>query len=229
MIPIYVGYDPRESAAYHVFCQSVIERASVPVSFIPLHKGLLGGFDGQKDGSNAFIYSRFLVPYLQNYQGWALFVDGDMTCLGDIADLWGHREMNAFDKAVCVVKHDYQTAHPRKYIGTPMESDNQDYPRKNWSSVVLWNCGHYRNRILNPQTVAERPGSELHRFRWLTDAQVGELPREWNVLVGEEAMPENPKLLHHTLGIPGIPHYSDWDGAEAWYRSAKNAMYIEGC
>src|SRR5690242_7058251 len=101
-IPLYVGFDQREAAAYHVFCQSVMERASVPVAFHPLHKGMLSGFDGQKDGTNAFIYSRFLVPYLQNFTGWALFMDGDMVMLDDIANLWKEREAHQFNKALCV-------------------------------------------------------------------------------------------------------------------------------
>jgi lipopolysaccharide biosynthesis glycosyltransferase len=222
-IPLYVGYDPREAAAYHVFCQSVIEHSSVPVAFHPLHKGMLGGFDGQKDGTNAFIYSRFLVPYLQNYEGWALFVDGDMVVTDDIAVLWAERERNCFDKGVCVVKHDYQTQHPRKYLGTAMESANEDYPCKNQSSVILWNCAHYRNRILNPESVADRPGSDLHRFKWLKESQVGSLPREWNALSGEQDV-SGASLIHYTLGIPAFDHYKHCDGADHWHRFAKSAM-----
>src|SRR5690606_36000298 len=93
---------------------------------------------GQRDGTNAFIYSRFLIPYLQNYKGWALFVDGaDMIVKGDLAELWALRDKA---KAVQVVKHDYRTKHPRKYVGTQMEADNRDYPCKNWSSVMVINC-----------------------------------------------------------------------------------------
>src|SRR5688572_7905763 len=139
-VPLYVGFDPREAACYHVFTQSVIERASVPVSFIPLHGPMLNKFDGQKDGSNAFIYSRFLVPYLQNFNGWAIFADGDMVMLDDIANLWAMRSQFMFNKGVAVVPHDYKTKHPRKYIGTPMEAVNVDYPGKNRSSLILWNC-----------------------------------------------------------------------------------------
>src|SRR5688572_30347830 len=111
-IPLYVGYDPREAATYHTFCQSVLERSSVPVAFIPLHAPMLGNFDGQRDGTNAFIYSRFLIPYLQNYRGWALFADGDMACIDDIAKLWALRSEHLFNKALCVVKHDYKTRFP---------------------------------------------------------------------------------------------------------------------
>lgn len=226
-IPLYVGYDPREAACFHVFAQSVIERASAPVSFIPLHKPMLSNFDGQRDGSNAFIYSRFLVPYLQNYRGWALFCDGDMACLDDIAKLWALREANGFDKAVCVVKHDYKTKYPRKYIGTPMEADNLDYPGKNRSSVMLWNCEHYSNRILTPDFVKETPGSFLHRFQWLKESQVGQLPPEWNALALEQDI-GLASLVHYTLGAPGFKHYQYSDGAEHWHRAKKNAMNMVG-
>jgi hypothetical protein len=226
-IPLYVGFDPREAAAYHVFCQSVIEHASVPVAFIPLHKGMIGGFDGQKDGSNAFIYSRFLVPYMNNYRGWALFADGDMVCMEDIAKLWALREQNSFDSAVSVVKHNYKTKHDRKYIGTDMEADNEDYPCKNWSSVILWNCGHYANQVLTPEFVAKSPGYFLHRFSWLKESQVGTLPPEWNCLAEEQDL-SSASLVHYTLGVPGIPHYEYCDGSRHWNRTRERMLRCGG-
>lgn len=224
-IPLYVGFDPREAACYHVFSQSVIERASVPVAFHPLHIPLLDGFDGQRDGTNAFIYSRFLVPYLQSYRGWAIFCDGDMIAMDDIAKLWNFGHQFAFDKAVAIVKHDYKTKHSRKYIGTPMESDNVDYPGKNRSSVILWNCEHPANRILTPDLVKESPGSFLHRFSWLKDSQIGELPAEWNVLVGEQDTGA-ASLLHYTLGAPGFSQYARCDASEPWHRAKRHAMHM---
>jgi hypothetical protein len=224
---LFVGFDQREATAYHVFCQSVIEKASVPVQFIPLAKNMLGGFDGQQDGSNAFIYSRYLVPYLCNFTGWALFVDGDMVIDADIAELWAERARFTFDTAVAVVKHDYKTRNRRKYIGTKIESDNIDYPRKNWSSVMLWNCGHYANRILMPDYVGSAGGEALHRFRWLQDKQIGELMQEWNLLVGEDA-PGPAKLYHHTLGVPGIRHYADDSGSWKWHRVLLNSLQCAG-
>lgn len=219
-IPMYVGFDPREAAAYHVFSQSVIARASVPVSFTPLHSPMLDGFNGQKDGTNAFIYSRFLVPYLNNYSGWAVFCDGDMVAMEDIAELWALRDLT---KAVMVVKHDYETKHPRKYIGTSMEADNASYPRKNWSSVVLWNCSHYSNRILTPEFVSKSSGSVLHRFSWLKDDQIGDLPKRWNAISGEMDI-SDADLIHYSLGVPSIPHYTNCDGADHWHRAVKATM-----
>jgi hypothetical protein len=226
-IPIFCGFDPREAAGFHVFCQSIIERASVPVSFIPLHKPLIDNFDGQKDGTNAFIYSRFLVPHIMGYRDWAIFADAcDMVVTEDIAKLWALRDQFLFNKAVAVVKHDYKTRHPRKYIGTPMEADNADYPRKNWSSLILWNCGHAANWRLTPDVVASAPGSFLHRFQWLADEQIGALPAEWNAVVGEEDS-SCAALLHYSLGSPGFKHYARCDGAEHWHRSFKAATHME--
>lgn len=228
IVPIYVGFDPREAVAYHTFCQSVISRSSVPVSFIPLHAPLLNNFDGQRDGTNAFIYSRFLVPYLCGYRGWAIFVDGDMVVTDDISKLWGMRNDHIFDKALCVVKHDYKTRHRRKYIGSPIENDNADYPKKNQSSVILWNCGHYGNRILTPEFVREAPGSLLHRFEWLRDEQIGELPIEWNSLEGESSCSDDPKLIHHTLGIPGFKHYAASKYSREWNSNLIDALNLSG-
>lgn len=226
-VPLYIGCDPREMAGLHVFIQSVLQKSSVPVAFIPLHRPMLKDFDGQKDGSNAFIYSRFLVPYLQNYNGWALFCDGsDMACVDDIAKLWALRDQFMFNKAVAVVKHDYQTKHERKYIGTPMEAANASYPRKNWSSLVLWNCGHYANRRLTPELVTESPGSFLHRFQWLNDDQIAEIPAEWNVLVGEQDT-AGASLLHYTLGVPGLDHYKNCDASMHWHRAHKQMLHLE--
>jgi hypothetical protein len=226
-VPIFCGFDPREAAGFHVFCQSVIERSSVPVSFIPLHGPLLN-FDGQRDGTNAFIYSRFLVPALMGYSGWAIFADAsDMVCLDDIAKLWALREQHYFNTAVCVVKHDYKTKHPRKYIGTPMESDNLDYPGKNRSSLILWNCGHFANRRLTPELVKESPGSFLHRFQWLEEQQIGELPAEWNALALEQDI-SAASLVHFTLGSPGFAHYANCDGARHFHKARANAMHMIG-
>jgi lipopolysaccharide biosynthesis glycosyltransferase len=225
MITLYVGYDPREAAAYHVFCESVIEHASEPVQFIPLHKSMLGGFDGQRDGTNAFIFSRFLVPYLNGYNGAAIFCDGDMVCRGDIAELW-----RLFDpwKAVQVVKHEYVTKAPRKYLGSPLENSNLDYPRKNWSSVMLWNCGSYCNRRLNPETVAKMEPKALHRFEWLEDNRIGELPQEWNWLDTEYGYNADAKLIHYTLGVPGFSNYVSCDHADDWHNALLNALNISG-
>ena len=182
MIEIFVGYDPREAAVMHVLEQSLLETSTVPFSFIPLSMKQLGSFDGQKDGTNQFVYSRFLVPYLKDYDGWAVYMDSDMMLRRDILELI---DMLDDSKAVMVVKHAYETTATRKFVGTPMEADNEHYPRKNWSSLILWNCGHKKNRELTPEFVSKAGGKVLHRFSWLRDREIGEIPSEWNHLVGE--------------------------------------------
>lgn len=207
--PIFIGYDPREAVAYHVCCQSIIEHTTVPVAFIPLT-------GEQRDGSNAFIYARFLVPYLCDFKGTALFLDGDMIVRGDVAELIAQARL---DMGVQVVKHDYKTKYPVKYLGNA----NRDYPRKNWSSVVLWNCGFLPNRSLTPKFVDEMTGSYLHRFQWLRDERIGELPEAWNRLVLEQDIKPTDKLLHYTIGAPCFDEYSTLDGADEWYATAERA------
>lgn len=220
MIPVYAGFDPREEVGYHTFASSLIHRASEPVSITPLHLPMLAPIynGGARDGTNAFIYSRFLVPYLQDFRGFAIFVDGsDMIMQGDIAELWALR--NPF-KAVQVVKHRYKTKHPRKYIGTKMEAENRDYPAKNWSSVMLINCAHYAWRDMVPSEVAECSGRHLHRFEFIPERFVGDLPKEWNWLADEYGPNPNAKLLHWTAGIPAWKHYTDAPHADEWAAAA---------
>lgn len=207
-VPVYVGFDPREEAGTHVFTSSLIHRATRPVSIIPLHLDLFRSFyaAGHRDGSNAFIYTRFLIPFLQDFKGWALFADGaDMMMRADISELWALRD---FYKAVQVVRHNYKTKHPRKYVGTPMEARNDDYERKNWSSLMLINCGHFAWRQMTPERLQEMTGPELHRFSWIPDEQIGALPKEWNWLCQEDGENADARLVHWTAGTPAFPHYA---------------------
>ena len=220
VLRIFVGFDGEvEPVAYHVFCQSVIEKASIPVSFTPLALNTLTGYkETHKDGSNAFIYSRFLVPYLCDYQGYALFVDGDMIVRTDIAEILSYINPAL---AVSVVKHDYTTKHPVKYLG----AKNEDYPRKNWSSVMLFNCGAWRNKDLTPEYIMKATGKELHRFEWLTDKLIGELPRHWNWLADEYEYNEYAKIVHYTLGTSCFKDYQTKAYADEWFGSYKRAIY----
>lgn len=172
-------------------------------------------------GTNSFGKLRFAVPYLAGFAGFAIFADGaDMLLRADLIELWKLRDPF---KAVQVVKHEYKTAHPRKYVGTALEADNLDYPRKNWSSLIIWNCASYRNR-LTPNVIDKTPITDLHRFNWLPDEQIGELPAEWNLLIGEQGPNPAAKLHHHTLGIPGFTHYEAMEGAAEWKQALRNAQ-----
>ena len=205
-----LGFDAREAIGYHVFTASVLRHASAPVAITALASR------GMPMGSNEFTYSRFLVPWLHG-TGHAIYMDGDMLVRGDIAELWNLRR---HDLGVQVVKHEYRTTTPTKYLGAP----NEDYPCKNWSSVILWNCGFMKNRRLTPQFVAKQTGAFLHRFQWLDPDRVGTLPREWNHLVGEYPPDGESKLLHFTLGTPCFGgEYAQQEGAGEWFRTWQNA------
>jgi len=211
-IPVFIGYDPREAIAFHVCANSIIRQASRPVSIIPLALNLFQDYtETHTDGSNQFIYSRFLVPHLMDYTGWAIFIDGDMIVRDDIIKLW---DLQDSYKDVLVVKHDYKTRMPVKYLG----AKNDDYPRKNWSSVILWNCNSFPNRKLTPEFVQKSTGAELHRFSWLDDHRVGELPKEWNWLPDEYGENLNAKLLHYTLGAPCFQEFADTPQGSEWHR-----------
>lgn len=212
-IPWYVGFDQREAVAYHTFCHSILTRSSLPVAFIPVKLSLLKQHFHRKvdeTQSNEFSYSRFLVPYLNDYQGWAIFSDCDMLMRTDAAELWALRDNN---KAVMVVKHEYTPKDTIKYLGNRQEA----YPRKNWSSVVLWNCSHPANRVLTPGLVETATGATLHRFSWLTDDMIGELPVEWNHLVSEYAPNPQAKIVHWTVGGPYFNEYQHAEHSEEWF------------
>lgn len=214
-ITIVVGFDQRESIAYHTFCQSVLEKSTLPVQFIPLAQNTLINYkESHSDGSNAFIYSRFLTPYLCDFSGWAIFADGDMICNTDICELWSIRD---YSKALQVVKHQYQTKKSVKYLG----NKNVDYPRKNWSSLILWNCAHPDNKILTPDFISSSSGAFLHRFSWLSDRLIGDLPLDWNWLAIE--YPDNPgaKIVHFTLGTPCFNEYSESAMSHIWHTAYK--------
>jgi hypothetical protein len=207
---IFTGFDPREAVGWHVFAQSVMEHASKPVSFHPLQRK----HNAAPQGSNDFTFSRFLIPHMMGWSGLALFVDGcDMLCRADIAQLF---ELARCDRAVQVVKHEYETKHPIKYSGTSMECGNGDYPRKNWASVMLINCGHFAWRRITPETIWKMKPLELLQLRFIDDERIGELPVEWNWLADEQGPNPHAKLLHWTAGIPAMAAYVDAPHAGEW-------------
>ena len=217
-IDIVVGFDQRESVAYHVFCQSVLEKTTKPVRFMPLAQRSLSEYrEKHSDGSNAFTYSRFLCPHLMGFNGYVIYADGDMVCNVDISELWSLRDP---EKAVQVVKHDYITKSPKKYFG----NKNENYPRKNWSSLVVWNCQHPKNNLLTPSFIESKTGSFLHRFQWLEDAEIGSLPKEWNWLATEYEVNPNANLIHYTLGTPCFEEYKKAEMAEAWHGTFDRAV-----
>lgn len=212
VVRVFVGYDTREPVAYHVCCESIIKHTTMPVQITPLALNTVRMLyeETHTDGSNQFIYSRFLVPWLCDWQGHAIFLDGDMLLRGDITRLWQLRHVGV---GVQVVKHDYKTKYPTKYLG----AKNEDYPAKNWSSVVLWNCGYAPHRCLTPEFVSKAAGSYLHRFEWLKESAIGSLPLEWNHLVSEYPASDRAWLAHFTIGTPAFSGYEQQEFADEWY------------
>jgi len=226
MIPVFVGFDPREEAGTHCFTSSLLEHATAPVSITPLHHPLFKSFyaPGLRDGSNAFTYTRFLVPFLQGFTGSAIFVDGaDMLLKADIAELWALRDAY---KPVQVVKHDYRTKWPRKYLGTKMEAENRDYERKNWTSVMIINCMHMAWRQMTPEKVQSMSGEQLHRFSWIADEDIGALPMVWNWLVDEDGPNREAKLLHWTAGVPLFPAHKHAPHAADYHRQVERMNHV---
>ena len=219
-IKIFIGYDSREDIAYQVAKHSILKTASdpskieiTPLKLSELREKKLYWRDEDKLGSTEFTFSRFLIPELCNYQGWALFIDCDFLFKQDVSKLF---EKIKDKYAVMCVHHDYTPAEGEKMDG----KQQVQYPRKNWSSMVLWNCGHPDNKKITKEVVNNpaTTGKYLHRFSWLDDAKIGEISHEWNWLVGWYNEPEQgyPAALHYTEGGPWFKEYQYCDYAVDW-------------
>jgi len=215
MNKVFVGYDPREDMAYQV-CKHSIEQHSSNVNVQPLRQSELrsaGWYKRPVDklASTEFTFTRFLVPELANFKGWAVFMDCDMILTTDIQELFDQAD----DKyAVMCVQHDYKVTEDTKMDGQKQTV----YPRKNWSSMVLWNCGHPSNAVVTQDMVNEPElnGAHFHRFSWLKDEEIGELDHTWNYLVGVYNDIEKPKLIHYTEGGPWFENYRNCEYAQLW-------------
>ncbi|XP_071691970.1 protein CDI-like [Rutidosis leptorrhynchoides] len=226
----FVGYDTREDIAYEVCRYSISKRSSIPVEIIPIKQSQLRDQklfwrERNKLESTEFSFTRFLTPYLAGYEGWAVFVDCDFLYLSDVKELYDLID----DKyAVMCVQHDY----------TPKESTKMDgavqtvYPRKNWSSMVLYNCGHPKNKGLTPEIVNKESGAYLHRFMWLDDEDIGEVPFVWNFLVGHNQVVDGdvstyPKAIHYTSGGPWFEACKDCEFADLWLKELDEYMKVK--
>lgn len=220
---IYLGYDSREIVAYHTFAQSIIANASGPVSIIPLKQDQLRAMRAytrpvDTKAATEFSLTRFLVPYLNGYEGYAIFADCDMIAKADVYELVVHAQ--AKRKAVLCCQHDYVPKNAVKMDGQP----NAAYPRKNWSSLMVFDCASCR--VLTPEYVNTASPADLHRFAWCNDDRMGGLPLSWNWLVGEYEHNDNAKILHYTEGGPWFDAYRDVDHASDWY-SVYNTLQLE--
>ena len=222
---VFVGYDTREDIAYQV-CKHSILTKQPDADVRPLKQKELreaGWYNRPIDklASTEFTFTRFLIPELTNFKGWAVFMDCDMILTTDIKELFDQAD----DKyAVMCVQHDYKVKEEFKMDGQKQTI----YPRKNWSSVMLFNCGHPSNATLTQDLVnsPEINGAYLHRFSWLKDEEVGELDHTWNYLVGVYDDIETPKLIHYTEGGPWFENYRNCEFHKLWKQELKSMMEV---
>lgn len=218
---IFLGWDSREQVAYHVLAHSILSRASLPVSITPLNQAVLraaGVYTREKDAraSTEFSITRFLVPYLSNYDGVSVFMDCDMLVRYDIVELLAYALAHP-NTSVLVCQHDYTPKAGTKFLGQAQEA----YPKKNWSSVMVFQNDHCR--ALTPELVNCAEPKHLHRFEWTQERHVGSLPLEWNWLIGEYAANPDARNYHWTLGGPWFAEHADVDHADLWFRE-RDAM-----
>ena len=214
---VYIGYDTREDIAYQVSKFSILNKSKNitinPLKLSELKDEKLYWRDEDKLGSTEFTFSRFLVPELNEFNGWALFCDCDILFLEDINNLF---ELVDEKYAVMCVQHDYK---PKE--GVKMDGKAQTlYPRKNWSSLVLWNCSHPSNKAITKELInqPDTTGKYLHRFSWLKDEEIGSLPHHWNWLAGwyKEPQDGSPKAIHYTEGGPWFENYRHCEYHQYW-------------
>jgi lipopolysaccharide biosynthesis glycosyltransferase len=228
MNKIFVGYDSREDIAWQV-CEHSICRFNTNIAVEPiiqkkLREDKLYWRDIDYKASTEFTFTRFLIPHLMHYKGWALFCDSDIVFLEDVQSLFDLAD----DKyAIMCVKHDYSPKATKKMDGQVQST----YPRKNWSSVVLWNCGHPSNSQLTLEVVNNQDldGKYFHRFSWLKDNEIGSLPLDWNWLAGWSSVhPETdtsgspdskPRAIHYTEGGPWFKEYRNCEFHLEWKRA----------
>lgn len=232
---VYMGWDPREQVAYDVAEHSIrrhgpsatvrpLKLADLPMLKRPIERrgAQLWCPISQAPMATEFAVSRFCVPFLQR-KGWALFCDCDVLAFDDV-----NRVVESADKrfAVMVVKHSYQPTETIKMDGQIQTT----YSRKNWSSVILWNCEHPAHQRLTLMELNTWPGRDLHAFKWLEDSEIGELPRGWNYLVGvSQALPALMlHIAHYTLGTPNMPGYERCELAEDWFKELARMETLHG-
>jgi hypothetical protein len=205
---VFIGYDSHEEIVFEVCKYSMRKNSSIPLDITQLNQKTFrerGIYWRTKDPkqSTEFTYLRFFPPFLMNYTGWALFCDDDFLWTGDIAELVDQLDDS---KAIMCVQHEINTTYDIKLAGVVQEP----YPRKNWSSCMLFNCGHPANRGLDLETINREGGQFLHRFQWIKDDNlIGSFDKTWNFLVGWYPKMENgiPKVIHYTEGGAHFPDY----------------------
>ena len=215
---IFVGWDSREPEAYEVARFSLARHATVPIEVTPIKlqdlvaRGIYHR-PGDPLASTEFTYSRFFTPFLAGFTGWALFCDCDFLWLADVGELFAYADP---EKAVFCVQHDYRPTETTKMDGQVQTV----YPRKNWSSLMLFNCDHPSTRTLTPEVINSQTPAYLHRMQWAADEEIGSLPEEWNWLEGWSQPPETgtPKAVHFTQGGPWFEQWRSVAYGDLWLK-----------
>ena len=211
MSNIFIGYDEGEKVSYHILSESIRKHSTSPVSITPLCLNNLPEFKREKqpNQSTEFAFSRFMVPYLSGYKGWSIFMDCDMLLRDDITKMW---DLRTYKYSVMCCQHDYEPKQGIKFRG----AKNEPFPKKNWSGMMLFHNSQCTK--LTPEYVNTATGLELHQFKWLErEHMIGNIPLEWNWLVGEYDYNEEAKNVHWTLGGPYFKDYARSDYADEWF------------
>jgi hypothetical protein len=217
---VFIGYDPLEDKAAKMLAHSIRSRTNMKLGIFPIIRDQLLAYDIcdrpiDPMGSTQFSITRFLVPHLMGYQGVGVFMDCDMLITRNILEVF-----DAFDpsKAIQCPQHDYTPKFDDKMGGIPQTV----YPRKQWSAFTIYNCDHPVTKQLTNTVVETASPKYLHRFEWCPDEYIGDLPLDFNFLVGEQDKPEKmPMVVHHTLGAPLFAECQDVDYADYWKEEFK--------
>jgi lipopolysaccharide biosynthesis glycosyltransferase len=206
---VFIGYDSEQDIAFSVCKQSILNYTNESVIINKINSDTINGYNRAFDplASTPFTYARFYIPFIANYEGCSVFCDGDFLFLNDIKILFDMFDPNF---AVQVVKHNYTPSSTIKMNNKIQTS----YPKKNWSSLIIWNNEHPKNKQLNLSLLNSSTGSFLHQFKWLEETDIGEIPCSWNWLVGWYQKSEKlfPNALHFTEGGPWLkPIENEYD------------------
>jgi lipopolysaccharide biosynthesis glycosyltransferase len=220
VINIFIGFDEPNPVSYDVCVKSILAKnTKYKLNIQPINYNTLKEYERKKDPfeSTQFAFARFFVPYISKFTGISIFLDGDFLFIDSIDNLIDQYN----DKyAIMCCQHDYKPTNLEKMDGKPQTQ----WPRKNWSSLMIFNNEHPKNKTLTPMTVNNQSGAFLHRFKWLEDTEIGSLPLQWNWLVGWYKEPQDgiPKALHYTEGGPWLDNFKDCEYADRWLEEASN-------
>ena len=231
VLPVFIGYDSREPEAYEVCKHSLLKHSSIALHIQKLDERMLRYMGVYKrkwyaegnqkydvtDGkpfSTEFSFTRFLVPAMCQYEGYAVFMDCDQLMMVDIEKLIHEIDPK---KAVQVCKQAQNITSDVKMDGQKQEKTY----RKNWSAFMVYNCGHPSARNLTVEAVNNEPGAWLHGFGWCPDSDIGKLDNRWNWIAGTTS--GEPYNVHYTSGGPWFPHmrYGTEPYFDDWRKAAR--------